>query len=257
MLLFRWNTIREVVVLHFKVKTFPSRFKEVSPLILCSPQSWLTQPPTPPPPLTPSTNRQSLLWKSHVRDVTNIRRSRKVFLIGRESSILIRKLLHSAIMISTFAWITYIFHLWRFFIYWINYNIFDAFHGLKKEEVCGWMSRLSNGNVSSKSEQFLIGNRKKVTFLNWSSFTSSYPFSIVITLCLAALFDISFYCNDRPFYDLLLHHYILSMPIKTTFNFNYGKCTFDEVFTKLKSKMSFWLLLSVNKFKEMPGWLIG
>ena len=52
-----------------------------SHLLFCvPPQSWLTQPP-PPPPLTPSTNHQSLLWKSHVRDVTDIiRRGRKFFL---------------------------------------------------------------------------------------------------------------------------------------------------------------------------------
>ena len=108
-LLFRWNTIQEVVVLCFKVKTLPSWFKEVSPLILCSP-SVLVNPPPPPPPLTPSTNHQSLLWKSHVRDVTDIILRGRKFFLWAWKSILIRELLHSAIMIS----ILHVLHIFSF-----------------------------------------------------------------------------------------------------------------------------------------------
>ena len=108
-LLFRWNTIQEVVVLCFKVKTLPSLFKEVSPLILCSP-SVLVNPTT-------TTTTADAIYKppKPSLEVTCQRRHwhnsmRRKFFYGRGSSILIRELLHSAIMIS----ILHVLHIFSF-----------------------------------------------------------------------------------------------------------------------------------------------
>ena len=105
---FHAPTYKKMVFYVSKWKHFHLCSRKSHLLFCVPPQSWLTQPPPPPPPLTPSTNHQSLLWKSHVRDVTDIIQRGRKFFYGRGSSILIRKVLHSAIMISIFEFTAYL-----------------------------------------------------------------------------------------------------------------------------------------------------
>ena len=101
-LLFRWYTIQEVVVLYFKVKTFPSWFKEVSPLILCSP-SVLVNPTT-------TTTTTDAIYKPP-KPSLEVKCQRRHW--HKESYLIwIRKLLDSAIMISIFARTAYFFSFW-------------------------------------------------------------------------------------------------------------------------------------------------